>query len=294
MPKVSVIMPVYNGEKYLKESIDSILCQTIRDFEFIIIDDGSTDSTGEIIKSYKDPRIVYIKNEKNLGISRSLNKAIEVASGEYIARMDADDISLPNRLKKQINCLSKNKNIGVCASSIIVFGNGQEYIRTFSRKNNYLKTDMLFSCCLAHPTVMIRASVMKKNHLCYNSEFDGMEDYELWIRLAELTGFYCLKNPLLKYRKHTCQITNNHSVEYFKKLKNLKKKQIEKMKIDLDDKEFEAFYKCCKNDSYLDKVEILKLYSAFDKISDSNYAKYNLSKKYLKKSFNALMSRYRA
>src|SRR5688572_2119038 len=108
MPKVSVILPVYNGEKYLREAIESILCQTYEDFEFIIINDGSTDKSEEIILSYKDGRIVYSKNEFNKGLIYSLNKSIELASGELIARMDADDIAFPDRLQKQVDYFEKS------------------------------------------------------------------------------------------------------------------------------------------------------------------------------------------
>ena len=115
-PAVSVVMPVYNGEKYLRESIDSILNQTYTDYEFIIVNDGSNDKTEEIILSYNDNRIRYIKNEKNLQIVKSLNRGIELAKGRYIARMDADDISLPRRFEKQITFMENNLEIGVCGT----------------------------------------------------------------------------------------------------------------------------------------------------------------------------------
>lgn len=117
-PKVSVVMSVYNGEKYLPETIDSILNQTFKDFEFIIINDGSTDKTAKILTSYDDPRI-RIFNQENMGLTKSLNRAISLAKGEYIARMDADDISYPERLKKQVDYLNKNPDIGLVGSKYI-------------------------------------------------------------------------------------------------------------------------------------------------------------------------------
>ena len=124
--KATVLMPVYNAEKYVAEAIDSILNQTFNDFEFLIINDGSTDNSLDIIKSYDDPRITIINNETNLGLSHTLNKGIELARGEYIIRMDADDISLSIRLEKQIEFMDSNQHIGICGS----------WIQTFDKSGN--------------------------------------------------------------------------------------------------------------------------------------------------------------
>lgn len=112
-PLISVLMPAYNAEKYIKEAIESILNQTFSNFEFIIIDDGSIDATEEIIKSFKDSRIVYIKNEKNLGLIKTLNKGISIARGEFIARMDSDDISMPQRFELQLDVFKKYKGVDI-------------------------------------------------------------------------------------------------------------------------------------------------------------------------------------
>ena len=113
-PKVTVLMPVYNCEKYLRESIESILNQTFKDFEFLIINDGSSDKSAEIVESYNDNRINFVQNEKNIGLAASLNRGLDIAKGEYIARMDADDISLPERLEKQVRFMETNPQIGIC------------------------------------------------------------------------------------------------------------------------------------------------------------------------------------
>ena len=132
-PKITVLMPVYNGEKYLKESIESILKQTFRDFEFLIINDTSTDESEKIIRSFKDSRIKLIKNEKNIGLTKSLNKGLDLAKGEYMARMDADDISLPKRLEIQVAFMDKNPKIGVIGAWAKVIGeSNKKYIKTYS------------------------------------------------------------------------------------------------------------------------------------------------------------------
>ena len=122
MPKVSVVMPAYNAEKYIGEAIESILNQTFRNFEFIIINDGSVDRTKEIIQEYDDPRIVLLENDKNSGIVVTLNKGVDAATGEYIARMDADDIALSNRIEQQVMFLNTHRNIGVVGSALQIFG----------------------------------------------------------------------------------------------------------------------------------------------------------------------------
>ena len=210
MPKISVLMPAYNAEKYIKEAIDSILNQTFTDFEFIIIDDCSTDSTAEIIKSYSDERIKYYKNEQNLGVARTLNRGLDLATGEYIARMDSDDISLPKRFEEQIKFMDKHKDIAVLGTGIEIFGSLRGK-RIFSRTSKELKVDLLFGCCLAHPSVMLRAKYFGKNKLHYNPEFSKMEDFDLWERISKDYKMATIPDVLVKYRSHPNQVSNKIS-----------------------------------------------------------------------------------
>ena len=179
MPVISVVMPVLNGEKYLKLAIESILSQSYKDFEFIIIDDGSTDKTEQIIKSYKDPRIVYIKNPSNLGLSKSYNIGIKVAQGQYVTRMDADDISTKNRFEKQLNFLIQHKSIGIVGSSVTLIDENDKQLKIHSRPTNHLeiKWASLFSTPLVHPSIMGYTEIFKKNP--YDENLKNSEDYEL-------------------------------------------------------------------------------------------------------------------
>ena len=127
-PKVTVLMSVYNGEKYLQEAIDSILEQTFKDFEFLIINDGSTDKTGEILESYHDLRIKIINNEKNIGLTKSLNKGLKLARGEYIARQDADDISMPERLEKEVEFLETHQDYAVVGAFAKIINKNSEIL----------------------------------------------------------------------------------------------------------------------------------------------------------------------
>jgi len=195
-------MPVYNGEKYLKEAIDSILNQIFTEFEFIIINDGSTDNTEQIILSYSDERIRYVKNEANLKIVKSLNKGLWLAKGEYIARMDADDVAPTNRLAVQYDFMRNNSAVSVCGSYMQVYEESCNVWRV-PLTSNEIKAHMLFECCLYHPTVIFKKDLVIKNE-GYRESFSGAEDYELWQRLSQVTGvcFANIPEPLLKYRVH--------------------------------------------------------------------------------------------
>jgi glycosyltransferase involved in cell wall biosynthesis len=210
MPKVSVIMPAYNAEKYIAEAIDSILGQTFGDFEFIILNDCSKDRTEEIILSYKDERIVYLKNEQNMGVAATLNKGLEVAKGEYIARMDADDISMPERFEKQVAYLDNNPQTVVCGSAIMPFSEeGNQPVRQFAHDPAKAKVELLYAPCVAHPVVMIRADVLRKNQITYYLDLEGSEDFGLWWELAKHGDIVSLPWCLLHYRVHLKQASRN-------------------------------------------------------------------------------------
>lgn len=205
MPKVTVLMPVYNGEKYLKEAIDSILNQTFSDFEFLIINDGSTDNTVGIINSYNDSRIRLVHNDKNLGLITTLNKGFDLARGEYIARMDCDDVSLPDRLSKQVVFMEAHPGIGVCGTWFEFMDCGQ--VIKWPEQHDAIKAQLFYNTALGHPTVMMRTDVIKRYEFYYDSLYEHSEDYELWIRLSEVTQLSNIPEILLKYRIHPDQIS---------------------------------------------------------------------------------------
>ncbi len=201
-PEISVVMPVYNGEKYLREAIESVLNQTFTNFEFIIVNDGSKDKTEEIIQSYADERIVYINNGGNLGLSKSFNKAILVARGEYIARMDADDVSVPKRFERQRAFLQRHPHVDIVGSSLEFIDESGKHLGRYDKQVDHLdiKFSSLFSTPMMHPTVMGKATIFKSHH--YNEGLHNSEDYELWSRLLfqTQTHFANIHEPLLLYR----------------------------------------------------------------------------------------------
>ena len=200
-PKVTVLMPVYNGEKYLHEAIKSILNQTFMDFEFIIIHDPSTDRTAEILQSYHDPRIKIINNEKNIGLTRSLNKGLKIARGEYIARMDADDVSIPERLEKEVNFLNQNRNIGLVGTYYLLInenGNVLHAVRPLT-DDRELKEKLFIENQFGHGSVMFRRECIEKVGF-YREEIEPAEDHDLWLRIAEFFEVANIPEFLYKWR----------------------------------------------------------------------------------------------
>lgn len=206
MPKVSVLMPVYNAAPYLKEAIDSILGQSFTEFELIIINDGSTDSSNEIIKSYQDPRISFTNNESNLGLVETLNLGIDLAQGEYIARMDGDDISLPERLARQVDFMDAHPEVGACGSAFQFFGDSD---RIALHPSDYKQCFTLLSVnsSLGHPTSMIRRKVLTDHHIRYENEYHYAADYAFWIRVSQVSCISSLPETLLLYRWHSANMS---------------------------------------------------------------------------------------
>ena len=199
-PKISVIMSVFNGEKYLREAIDSILGQTFTDFEFIIVNDGSTDNSLSIIKGYADKRIRLIDNEQNIGLTKSLNRAIKQARGEYIARQDADDISLPNRFEEQIKYFKKNPKVVLLGTGICrIDGNGKILGKTLAiaKPGKSLVKQNQFN----HGSTMFKSGVIRELG-GYNELFKYCQDYELWLRLAKYYEVRNLPQILYQLRFH--------------------------------------------------------------------------------------------
>lgn len=216
VPLVSVIMAVRNGERYLSEAIDSILCQTFKNFEFIIVNDASTDATGNILKDYsqKDNRIVLVQNSKHLEQSKSLNIGIGVSRGMYIAKIDADDIALCERLERQVNFLTNNPKIGLLGSyawNIDENGNTLSEFKVLT-KNNEIKNELLKSNQFIHSAVMFKKECISKVG-SYREEIRCASDYDLWIRISEYFDVANLDNFLCKWRTHPCSLTNTKSIE---------------------------------------------------------------------------------
>lgn len=191
-------MPVYNSEKFLREAIGSILQQTFTDFEFLIIDDGSTDASVAIVQSYTDPRIRFYQNERNMGISPTLNKGIELAAAPYIARMDADDISYPDRLLQQYAYLQAHPDCAMVSSLVRVVSEDGQLIRQDVFESAYFYYNLTFICWIYHPTVMYRTAAVKEVGM-YTEAYS--EDFELFWQLSRRYKIHNLPKVLLDYRQ---------------------------------------------------------------------------------------------
>lgn len=267
-------MPVYNAEPFLREAIESILNQTYKDFEFIIINDGSTDNSKDIILSYNDKRIKYVENECNLKLIKTLNKGIDLAQGEYIARMDSDDISLPDRFERQMKVFSSNPCVDFIngrAYNIDEKGQSLNQVWYGPVTNECIKYINLFQSIICHPSIMIKAEILKKYKYRDDKSILHIEDYDLWARLFN-DGFVCysMKQPVLKYRVVKTSITHQKVDEIFVNLYVHINSNLSKYGIQLSLKEIKTLYGY--NPDYHEMQSVIKKFNLFiDKnIDDTN------------------------
>ena len=212
LPELSVILPVYNGEKYLDTALNSILGQSFVNFELIIIDDGSTDGSLSILKKFKDlDKRIRLVSRENKNLAATLNESIDLARGDWIARMDQDDIALNQRFEIQLNWL-KITNADICGSWVQVFGGEDTRVLRFPVAHSAISLDLLFKNPLVHPAVIMRAHLARA--LKYDQDFEGAEDYDFWVR-ACLYGanFTNIPKVLLRYRHHSSQISSASKVK---------------------------------------------------------------------------------
>lgn len=208
-PLVSVIMPVYNCELYIKEAIKSILNQTYSNFEILAIDDASTDSTLDIIKGFNDSRINIIEKPCNSGYTNSLNLGIQLAKGKYIARMDGDDISVLGRFEKQVQFLEENEKVILCGGWFRILGSNK--VIQLPEKDNEIKSHLLRGNCIAHPSVMLRKEALEGLDMIYDVTKEPAEDYDLWTRLFLKGTYNNLQEVLIDYRTHSNQVSNKRN-----------------------------------------------------------------------------------
>lgn len=236
-PLVSIVMPCFNGEKYLSQSIEAIQAQTFSNFELILINDGSLDGTLQLMELYKrgDGRIKIINNETNLGLVASLNKGLKASIGKYIARTDSDDITQPNWLETLVTELENNPEI-------IALGSWMEYIQTKTGKltnfkdgeiatrpinNEEISEDIIGYCPIFHPTAVFRREVFEKHGIFYKEEYKHAEDYMFWVEVARLGKIINIPKPLVKYRLHQNQVSSQHRAKQIEVTKKIRRKAFE-------------------------------------------------------------------
>lgn len=228
-PRISVVMPVYNTERYLRQATESILNQTFRDFEFIIIDDCSTDSSPEIIQEYagKDRRIRVLHNSRNLNNARARNRGIKVATGKYVAQMDSDDISLPNRLKKQFKFMEEHPEVVVSGGAVELIDENDRPlgVKRFPLSDQEIRKHIFRHNPLWHPLTIFRKDILDRVE-GYDPNLAVAVDYELYFRMGQFGNFANLPEVMLRYRIHPANLTRKRRAEVKKRGLLIKKRAV--------------------------------------------------------------------
>lgn len=255
-PAISVLMPVYNGGSYLSAAIESILNQDFTDFEFLLINDGSTDNSEQIILSYTDPRILYIKNETNIRLIATLNKGIELCRGKYIVRMDADDISEQSRLKIQYAFMESQPDVALCGSWFKLFGEQHSTIK-YTGQHNTIRMKMLYQCHFCHPSVIMRTAVIKQIEPKFDAAFIHAEDYEFFSRICEKFKVANIQQALLQYRFHTGSVSAQNKNTQVNNSSVIKKRMFAKMGIEATEADLQL-YQSIEQHEYEKNINFLK------------------------------------
>lgn len=209
-PCVSVLMPVYNGARHVRAAIESVLTQRFGDFEFLILDDGSTDATARITASYDDPRIRLVTGPHR-GLCASLNHGLDIARGRYVARMDHDDASRPDRLSAQVRFMDAHSEVGISGGFVRAhFPDGSAPRWRFPCKPAELRAGLLFEPGIAHPTAMLRRAALDRHALRYDERWRHVEDWDLWRRAGECFALANLPRVVLEYRVHDARVSAVH------------------------------------------------------------------------------------
>jgi len=283
-PVVSIVMPVYNVEKYVSEAINSMLSQTYTDFELIILDDCSTDTSNEVIKKFKDPRIVYHRNIKNTGLAENLNTGLRLARGKYIARMDGDDISLPERLRIQVEYLETHPDIDLCSCAMEMFGTEQQvWIRDTDPEQ--VKITMLFFSPVLHASSIWRRESFSKNNLYYNQEAFPAEDYDLWSRAAFTCKLTNIPNILYRYRIHGIQVTKTDK-RAGEKVSQIQMNYLRKALPSLTEENIRLFVDQNIQGSYKTKEQVQELKTIYKTLLKANKTDFFFNSKLLKNSLH--------
>jgi glycosyltransferase involved in cell wall biosynthesis len=241
-PRVSVFMPVYNAGTYLREAIESILNQDFKDFEYVIVNDGSKDESESIILAYTDPRIRYIENPQNLGLIATLNIGMETCLGEYIIRMDQDDISLPSRISQQVKFMDKNPGYGLVGSWFEDFGEHIEsQVIRYSSDDTYIRIRHLYQTHISHPTAVMRTSVIHEHKIRFDPEFVHGEDYNCWVTFSEFCRLSNFPELLVRKRDHPTNITNKYASVMHATCTKVKQRQFAKMNTPITDEEADLY-----------------------------------------------------
>lgn len=256
MPRVTVLMPTYNVAPWVEEAIRSVLNQTYRDFELLVVDDASTDDTLDRVRTFDDSRIRIVSFPNNVGLSENLNRGLDIINTELVARMDGDDIAEPDWLETGVKVLDTHPKVGVCSFGFQFFGAKTSLVR-FPEHHEDSKAQMLFGCTVIVPVFL--KSVFTDNHLRYSTEAFPAEDYMMWSNVYPLTQIYNVQRTLFHYRTHPTQISTSRREAQIAKSNEVRLKMLHWLNPDFSDKEKRYFldtFVPCKIKSKEDIAEL--------------------------------------
>lgn len=271
VPYISVILPAYNSADYINNAISSILQQSYQNFELMVILDPSTDNTEGIIKSFKDQRIRLIKNSERIGLIESLNLGIKEAKGNYIARMDSDDFSYPDRFLLQLQYFKKYKDLDICATGYTE-DIKKIHISSFEKvllSPAMIQAALFFRCPLGHPTIMVKSSVLKNNYYC--DHYKSCEDYELWIRLSRRYNIRVIPKILLYHRVHEKAISSEEIDVQKKCSDEIRLKQLKKLDITPTEKEKKIHFRILCDKKSSERLDFIQGAKWIIKLCKKNY-----------------------
>ena len=227
VPRVTILMAVRDGADHLDEALRSVIGQSFADWELVIVDDGSTDGTAAMLESYRqaDSRI-RVHAQAPQGLADSLNRGLRMARGTYVARMDADDVCLKDRLAVQVASMDASPEVGVCGSWVETFGMGSPKVLRYPIDDASIRSWMLFESVLAHPSVLIRRDLLERHGLAYDRDMPHAEDYDLWVRAARVTKLANVPQVLLRYRQHAQQVVRKHDAVKRQTARRIRAKQL--------------------------------------------------------------------
>ena len=287
MPKVSVVMAIHNGEAYLAQAVKSILTQIFQDFEFLIIDDASTDQSHKMLSGFTDERVRLIAHSHKLGLSSSLNKGIDLAQGEYIARMDHDDISIPERLKRQVDFLDTHKDVDVLGTWAQTLGLGREQTWRYPTEDEDIRSEFAFNSALVHSSVMLRKATFERLQARYDVSVSRAQDYELWTRVAPHIRFANLDSALILYRLHPDQVGSRHETEQQGIADKVRLREIERLGIKPSEDEVALHNRISRWEQIRGRAELEDLERWFLKLRAAN----QISQMFLMAAFERALDR---
>jgi glycosyltransferase involved in cell wall biosynthesis len=292
-PKITVLMPVYNCELYVREAIESILNQTFTDFELLIIDDASTDATATIVKTYTDSRIQLIEKLVNTGYTNSLNQGLKIAKGKYIARMDGDDSCKPERFAKQLAYLEAHPECVLCATAFKIIGK-DIYFKS-PEKHDAIKLDFLECNPICHSSVMMRKETLDTHSITYDKTKEPAEDFAMWIQLSFLGELHILPEILVEYRVYDKQVSSERAEEQMKLALEMKFQLLSHLDIELNSQEhqfLEKYFRKNKTVTFNELSIFKQLQQKLRRSNGSCFFEPNIFKEYLDNLEVTVMNQY--